>query len=66
MSEEKWCCVSENSGNPIYDFSTMANTATHSKKKFMDGMGNFTWKEAKDKYGWDCVKVLVTIQKIKP
>lgn len=64
MKEVKWCCVSERSGKPVYDFSTMANTEAHSRKKFMQGMDNFTWKAAKEKWGWDCVKVLVTIQKI--
>ena len=62
MDEIRWICIQENA-RPWFVERTLAYTRKESIKLLI-GEGTTTWRQCREKYGWRCVKVKLTITEI--
>lgn len=66
MEQTKWCCVNYKFGSngvPMILPESVRYKRTESIAWFIDGTNN-TWRYWKEKIGWQCIKVKVTIEVI--
>lgn len=59
-----WCCFTVGVEPVRYDYTTLRHLKKDSISVFIKDMG-CSWDECKTKWGWDCGKVLLTIEKAK-
>lgn len=64
MKRYKWCCVNYKfGGEPYFLEESLRYRRTDSIQWFIKDSGN-TWRHWKNKIGWRCIKVKVTITPI--
>lgn len=62
MKEQQWCCINKSrNGKPSFRQDTLSYTRKESIKKLI-GEGTLTWRQCKEKYGWKCVKITMTLE----
>jgi hypothetical protein len=64
MESKRWACVNYKLGDdkePMILFDSIRYRRSDSIAWFIEGSGN-TWRHWKEKIGWRCIKVVVTIK----
>ena len=56
-----WCCY--NTRTKVFDYTTIRRLRRDAIKEFVRDI-DMTWKRSKEKYGWDAVKVTLTINHV--
>lgn len=67
METTKWCCVNYkvgDNGEPYFLQESLDYYRSRSIAKFIEGSGR-PWWHWRDKIGWQCIKVKVTITILK-